>query len=278
MRVLVTGGCGFLGTAFAARARGEGHVVLTLDRAPEADMVVDVGDPGAVAEAVRACRPDAAVHLAAVLTDAAADDPVAATRVNALGTAALFSACVAEGIARVIYASSNAAVVYGATKAFGEHLARAMSETGPTAFLALRFGWVYGPGRVRGWRVAQDLVEQFARGETQIFYPDMQEAMDWTYVDDAAEVLRRALGCPLGPFTACNVLGDRRSIGEAVAHLQHRFPHLRALAEPARAPASGWGLRNDGLKDLIGFEPATRLEDGLDRLLAELAGGSVPAG
>lgn len=140
MRVLVTGGCGCLGGALAARAWTAGHAVTTLDLDPAADLVCDMGDPAAVAGAMAAAGPEVVVHLAAALTDAAAADAVAATRVNALGTAALFSACVAGGVGRVVYASSVAAVgpcaagsrdgvalapgsVYGATKAFGEHLA-----------------------------------------------------------------------------------------------------------------------------------------------------------
>ncbi len=258
MRVLVTGGSGFLGSALVACARECGHEVVTLDLAPDADIVADIGEPGAVADAVRTARPDVAVHLAAALTDASAADVVAATRSNALGTAALFSACVAQGVRRVVYASSNAAVgpcpdgtgddatltprtVYGVTKSFGEHLARAMSETGPTAFVVLRFGWVYGPGRVRGWRVAQELVERFARGERRIEYPDVPEPMDWTYVNDAAEVLTRALDCPAGSLAVCNVVGDRRTIGEAVAHLRSRFPNAIAVPKPAQAPPSGGG-------------------------------------
>jgi len=289
VRVLVTGGCGFLGSAFVDRARADGHEAFTLDRSVDADIVADIGDPAAVADAVARLRPDAAVHLAAALTDAAAADAVAATRINALGTAALFSACVAERVGRVIYASSNAAVgpcpegsgdetklaprsIYGATKAFGEHLAQAMSQAGTTSFLALRFGWIYGPGRVRGWRVAQDLVERFARGESPIAYPDFPEKMDWTYVVDAAEVLVRSLLCPLPPFAAHNVAGDRRSIGEAVAYLRRRFPDTQVVPKPVIAPASGWKLVNDGLEARIGYLPATTLEEGLNRLLARFVG------
>ena len=88
--------------------------------------------------------PEVVVHLAALLTDAAADDPAAAVRVNVGGTAAVFAAARAAAVQRIVYASSIAAVgpcaegsgddvalrpqtVYGATKAAGEHLCRALS-------------------------------------------------------------------------------------------------------------------------------------------------------
>ena len=96
--------------------------------------------PAAVAALVAELRPRAIVHLAAGLTDAGERDPVATTRLNALGTAAVFAAAEAAGCERMIYATSISAVgpttgtvgddtrlspgnVYGATKAFCEHLA-----------------------------------------------------------------------------------------------------------------------------------------------------------
>ena len=120
--------------------------------------------------------------------------------------------------------------VYGATKAFGEHLARAMSEApeGPD-FVVLRFGWVYGPGRERGWRSAQELIERFAAGERRVEFPDYPERIDWTFIDDASEVLLRATERPLGRFRAFNVVGDRRTIRDAAAYLQQRFPGVETV-------------------------------------------------
>jgi UDP-glucose 4-epimerase len=284
MRVLITGGAGFLGRAFAAHARAAGHEVTTTDVA-RADVVCDLDDPAEVWAMVTKASPEVVVHLAAMLTDASATNPVRATQINALGTAAVFDAAMRAKVGRIVYASSVAAVgpcpegsgddvalnpatVYGATKAFGEHLARAISALpGAPGFVILRFGWIYGLGRDRGWRVAQEVIERFARGETDITYPDFKEAMDWTYVDDAAEVLTRAIDRPLPAFAAFNAVGDRRTMAEAVQHLQRRFPQARATAVPATSPASGWGLRNDGLAAALGYAPSTRLEDGIDRMV-----------
>jgi len=259
---------------------------MTVDRQGEVDRRCDVGDPAAVAAAIAALGPEVVVHLAAMLTDDAAADPIMATRVNALGTAVVFDAAARAGAGRVIYASSVAAVgdcaegsgddvelsprsVYGVTKAFGEHLARALSgvPAGP-CFVVLRFGWVYGPGRERGWRVAQEVVERFQRGDAKVPYPDFPAPMDWTYVDDAAEVLLRAVERPLARYSAFNVLGDRRRMREAVEHLRRRFPSVEAQPFPASTPPSAWGLRNDGVAAALGFVPATRLEDGIDAMLA----------
>ena len=286
MRTLVTGGAGFLGQAFAVRARRAGHQVTTVDLGGEADVQCDVTDVPALAAAMAQVSPEVVVHLAALLTDVAANDPATAVRVNIGGTAAVFAAARAAAVQRIVYASSIAAVgpcaegsgddvalrpltVYGATKAAGEHLCRALSALdGYPASLALRFGWVYGPGRERGWRVAQEVIERFARGDRDVVVPDFSGPIDWTYVDDAAEVLLRALAAPLTRFSVFNVVGDRRTMRDAIVHLQLRYPGVQVEYQAVAVPSSGWMLRNDGLQAALGFAPATRLEDGIDAMLA----------
>ena len=234
---------GFLGSRLVSKARAAGHETLALDADDRADLVCDVGDAAAVGAAERA------------------------------------------GVERVIYASSNAAVgpcppgtkdatpldprsIYGVTKAFGEHLARAMSRRTPSPrYLALRFGWVYGPGRERGWRDVQSVIERVIAGERHVRYPDYPDPIDWTWHDDAADTLLRSLERPLGSFAAINALGDKRLVRDAFAHLSHRFPDLCAEAIAAETPPSGWGLVNDGIDALLGPIRCTRLEEGLDRMM-----------
>ena len=266
-------------------AHASGHAVTTADILPGADRALDAGDTVAIAALVADVRPHAIMHLAAGLTDAGERDPVGTTRLNALGTAAIFTAAEANGVGRVIYASSISAVgpttgavgddarlapgnVYGATKAFCEHLAHAMSaRPNAPAYLGLRFGYVYGPGRVRGWRDVQALIERAAAGERHLQYPDYPDAIDWTWIDDAALVLLRAVERPLPPFAVMNVVGDKRPVRDAIACLQRRFPDLDAVPVAARTPPAAWGLVNDGLASLLGTMPATTLEQGIDQML-----------
>lgn len=285
-RVLITGGCGFLGAAFAALARAKGHAVTTADILPGADRPLDASDPNAIAALVADVRPDAIVHLAAGLTDMGERDPVGTTRLNALGTAAIFAAAEANAVGRVIYATSISAVgpttgavgddtrlapgnVYGATKAFAEHLAAAMhTRPNAPAYLGLRFGYVYGPGRVRGWREVQNIVDRVAEGERKLEYPDFPDPLDWTWIDDAAAVLLATIERPLPRNAVVNVVGDKRHVRDAIAHLKRRFPDLSAAPVAARTPPAAWGLVNDGIGALLGTMPTTTLEQGIDRLLA----------
>ena len=284
--ILITGGCGFLGAALATRARAAGHAVTTADVLDDADRRLDAGDAAAVASLFAELRPAIIVHLAAGLTDAGERDPVGTTRLNALGTAAVFAAAEAARSERVIYATSISAVgptagavgddarlnpgnVYGATKAFCEHLAQAMSAR-PHApkYLGLRFGYVYGPGRVRGWRDMQMIVERVRGGERHLVFPDYPEPLDWTWIDDAAEVLLRCCERPLGRNAVANVVGDKRHVRDAIAHLRKRYPDLTVEGVPTKTPPAAWGLVNDGLQTLLGYVPSTTLEQGIDRMLA----------
>lgn len=294
MRILITGGAGFLGRHVAGRAVQAGHHVVLYDRAAAekpgpAALVGDIADRGALVAAIRGHDIEAVVHLATLLTDASTADPVEAARINCVGTAALFEAARIAGIARVVYASSQAALgmtvpspgddaplrpatVYGATKAFGEHLAQAYGDLAPDMVLiGLRFGWVYGPFRDRGWREVQQVIEGFARGRGIVRWPDADQPIDWTYVDDAADAILAALAAPQPAAPVFNVCGDRRRIAEAVAYLGRRFPDIRAVAYPARFPVAAWDFRADGVARELGFAPAVKMEDGIDRLIAWLA-------
>jgi nucleoside-diphosphate-sugar epimerase len=285
MRVCVTGGAGFLGDAACRALRASGHEAIALDLRPMAGAThpfqpVDVTDSAAASLTLARLRPDAVVHLAAMLTSESQADPVAATRVNVLGTAIVFQAALAAGARRVVYASSVAALgaadttagdaatpkpasIYGATKAFSEHLAGAIAPTSQASLVGLRFGWIYGPGRVRGWRAPQIPIEAALRGERDVRYQDYPQAIDWTWIQDAAMVVVRAVEAEMTGHEVFNVAGDRRTMRDAVAILAGHFPDTLFTPEAAITPTSAWGFANDGLESALGLRPSTALEAGI---------------
>ena len=100
---------------------------------------------------------------------------------------------------------------------------------------------MYGPGRVRGWRDVQQLIERAAAGERRIAFPDYPDPMDWTWIDDAADVLLRAVERPLPGCAVVNVVGDKRTVRDAMAHLVRRFPGAGDRARAGAYPACGVG-------------------------------------
>ncbi len=108
MRVLVTGGAGFIGRAVVNRLADTGHVARVYDRA--ADPADDVLEAARVRAALAGC--DAVIHLAAkVGLGLGLDDLDDYVRTNDLGTAVVLQAAAARSVGRVVYASSM--VVYG---------------------------------------------------------------------------------------------------------------------------------------------------------------------
>ena len=113
MRVLVTGGAGFIGSHVVDRLRAHGHepVIFDLIHSPHhaqgevATVIGDLADRDATRRAVRGC--DAVIHLAAVadVNDVVAD-PIRADRINVHGTQMILEAARQEEIARVVYGST----------------------------------------------------------------------------------------------------------------------------------------------------------------------------
>jgi|SRR5215471_404797 len=292
MKVFVTGGSGFLAQQFIDLARQGGQQVVSYDVVKPRDESAgtsiegDITDRQAVLAALQTHQPDIVVHLATVLSDVCEKDPELGTRVNCVGTANVFQAAHQAAVRRVVYASSVAVFttgtsevlgddrpiapegVYGATKAYGELLAAAMSmQSGSPEYLGLRFGWIYGAGRDRGWRALQQVIDDFLSGKAEIRFPDFSGANDWTFVTDAATTLLHCLSSPPPSVRAYNVAGDYRHVRDAVKHLQRRFPGTAAIPFEADFPPTAWEFRCDRLLSEVGYRPETSLESGLDRMI-----------
>jgi UDP-glucose 4-epimerase len=263
---------------------------------PESGLPADVAvvqwsvlDRVALVDTMETHRIDRVVHLATLLTDACAEDPAQGALVNGVGTATVFDAAWRAGVRRVVYGSSVAALgqqrepspgdtaalnptsVYGATKAFAEMLAGALRTERPEQELVgLRFGWVYGAGRVRGWNALQEMVEAFALGRDEVPYPGYDRPNDWTYVADAVDAVVRCLDSPRPSVPAYNAPGAYRTVQDAVAHLSRRFPDARPVPYPAELPPVAWDFRLDRIAHEAGYRPRVPLEMGLDLAVAAI--------
>ncbi len=123
MRILITGGAGFIGSQIADACLAAGHEVLILDDlstgrrenlpAPAAFAEGDIRNPGFVAETVAGFRPEAVCHQAAQTSVAiSAREPLLDAEINILGTLNLLNACVASNVSHLIFASTGGAI-YG---------------------------------------------------------------------------------------------------------------------------------------------------------------------
>jgi UDP-glucose 4-epimerase len=293
MRVLVTGGSGFIGSHVLDVLVAAGHDPVVLDLVPSrhhpprtyATICGDITDREVTRRAVRGC--DAIIHLAAVadVNDVVAD-PVRADRVNAHGTEVILEVARREGVGRMIYGSTiwvygngNAdaqeatedsplaqpAHLYTATKLAGEMYALAYNAMYGAGHTILRFGIPYGP-RARPAAVVPSFVLRAQRGEALRIAGDGRQARQFVYVEDLAAGIVAALA-PQAAGRTFNLVGTERTsvreIADAVCRLVAPVPIAYVPARPADVHLG----RVSGARAAteLGWKPVVGFEEGLTR-------------
>ena len=198
----MTGGSGLLGT--------EIQKLDTTIEAPTRDEL-DITDEQAVAEYVRACRPDVILHAAAVTDNRAIEaDPQDAIAVNIKGTANIASACLGTRI-RLVYLSTD--YVYGGERGYYAE----SDEVLPTNLYA----WTKLAGEASVRAVPNHLIVRTSFGSDRFPYP-VAFSDKWSskeYVDVIAPDILMAAASPLTGIV--NIGGPRRTIYE-YASLRNR--------------------------------------------------------
>lgn len=282
-RILVTGGAGFLGRWLARRlaARGLRVRLMDLPGTPPADdgfewQAGDVRDAGDVRAALQGC--DGVAHLAGLLTPACLADPVRGAEVNLIGTLQVFEAARAQGLDRVVYASTagvygpeggapRPVTHYGAFKLACEGAARASWQAHGLASVGLRPYVVYGPERAHGASAGPSLAcRAAALGQScTIGYTG---AAGLVYVDDVARAFEHALlDAPAHGAAVFNLAGFVHSVDEVIAEIRRQVPGARIdAAGPPLGIAPDIG--EDGLDAWFPGRPRTTLADGIAATLA----------
>ncbi|MEM1061359.1 MAG: SDR family NAD(P)-dependent oxidoreductase, partial [Planctomycetota bacterium] len=179
MRVLVTGGAGFIGSHLADRLLSDGHDVAVVDDlstghrefVPEdaAFFEADIRDAAALERVFAEFRPDAVSHQAAhASVGRSVREPAYDADVNVLGTIRVVEACRRHAVSRLVFASSGGAIYgeadrpvpedspllpkspYGMSKLAGEHYVRFFAEEGGGTAVVLRYANVFGPRQDSG--------------------------------------------------------------------------------------------------------------------------------
>jgi UDP-glucose 4-epimerase len=302
MRILVTGGAGFIGSHLVERLSAGGHSVRVLDNLSTGkrenlrgvdDVDFVVGDVCAVIDVDRAMEGmEAVFHLAAVASvQASVEDPVGTHGSNFMGTLNLLEAARRRRIRRFIYASS--AAVYGETrelpvseetavcplspyaadKLAGEHYLLFYARKYGLAATAFRFFNVYGPRQDPSSPysgVISIFTQRIRAGEPVTIYGDGTQTRDFIYVADLAEILYRSLDNTKTDGQVLNVgRGIECSLLEILAELERLSgTTVERRYRPARI---GDIYRScaaiERLVQLLGYKPPTPVAEGLHRLL-----------
>jgi len=286
MKVLVTGGSGFIGVWIVRRLLQRGIGVRVFDinsnrtimreivgpQANELDWHVgDVSRMTDLSLAAEGCQ--AAVHLAGVLLPACRDNPVRGAEINLIGTLNLFEVGIRNGFEKVVY-SSTAGVFgpedgqvprpvthYGAFKLATEGSARAYWEDHGFPSVGFRPFVIYGPGRETGLSAGPSLAcRAAARGEA--YTVPYTGTAGYVYVEDVAAAFEAALFANVPGATVFNLVGEVASVDDVITAIQQQVPEAVLKAEGAPLPIAS-GIAADDLHELFAGLPRTALADGI---------------
>jgi len=261
MRVLVTGGGGFLGAAIARAVASRGDTAIAFDTqlgaltAPGSERLVgmagDITDLANVAHALKAHRADAVVHCAAVVgVLSSLGSPINVVRVNVEGSLNVFEAMRLAGVRRCIHLSSEEAygafradridethpldpvLPYGICKAAVEQLGRSYRDLHGLEVINLRTSWVYGPGLPRN-RIPKNLVDAALVGRPLHIPAGADCAIDHTHVDDLVSGVLKALDHPRHRFDAYNIAsGQATTVAQLISVVQELIPGAELSVGP----------------------------------------------
>ena len=306
--VLVTGGCGFLGTNLVESLREMGHKVRILDNlstscrewqsgrlplAASANLVVgDIRYGETVARAMQGA--DAIVHLAADTSVVGSlENPGESWDINANGTFNLLEACRRYGVARFIFASSNAVVgeqslpidetkvprpvsLYGASKLAGEALCSAYHQSFGLETICLRFANCYGIHSEHKPSVVSKFVREVKERKPLVIYGDGNQTRDFVHAVDICQAIHLSLTISGSCGEVFQVAsGVETTINELVEMIKEiSGSDIQIVHQPERKGEIKRNYSDIGkARATLGFKPEIELREGVKELWS-LWGGS----
>jgi UDP-glucuronate 4-epimerase len=307
MRILVTGGAGFIGSHVVEKLLAVGHEVVILDdfndfydpQIKHANIAgfakdvsicqVDLRANDSVRSMFRREKLEAIVHLAARAgVRPSIQSPRLYYDTNVIGTLHLLEAARVTGVQRFIFASSSSVYgasrtvpfsedqhltqtlsPYAATKLAGEFLCSTYSHLHQMRIVALRYFTVYGP------RQRPDLaIHQFTRriiaGEPIDQFGDGTTRRDYTYIDDIIQGTMAAFDYDGAMYEIFN-LGENQTIQlkDLISAIEHAVGKKAKINRLSEQPGDMPRTYADisKAKKLLGYNPTTQLSEGLPKFI-----------
>ncbi len=291
MRILVTGGCGFIGSHIVDGLVESGHEVFVVDNLstgnlanlnPKAKLYeLDVRDE-ALRDVFEEVKPETVYHEAAQIDIAKSVKDVGFdASVNILGAVNVLSCCRDFGVKKIIYASSAAVYgdpqylpvdevhgvaplsFYGVSKFTPELYIKTFAHLYGIKYTILRYANVYGirqdPKGEGG--VVSIFVDCLLKGNTPKIFGDGEQTRDFVYVKDIAAA--NLLALTKGDNEIINVSTNRRiTVNELLDTLSEGTVKAEYLP-PRAADILHSALDNTKAKELLGFTPKFTLAEGL---------------
>lgn len=227
MKILVTGGAGFIGSHLVDKLIKEGHKVVVIDNLstgkkeninPKAKFYkIDIQDPG-VSQVFKKEKPEIVFHYAAQIdVIKSVKNPIEDAKINILGTLNPLENCRKFKVKKFIFPSSvgvygeaqyvpitenhplNPLSPYPITKLAIEKYLNFYQTLG-LDFVSLRYSNIYGPRQLSKGEggVVAIFIDRLLRGERPVIYGTGEQTRDFLYIDDAVDAAIKALKAPSG--------------------------------------------------------------------------------
>ena len=303
MKVLITGGAGFIGSNLAKRLVEDGHSVVVLDsllRGNKLDKETysqiefikgDVRDLQTVNQASKNC--DLIFHFAAVLgVDIVADNPVETMYVEVIGTRNVVEAAFLNNVKKIMYASTSGIyghsaienalteevlvdprTSYAMAKRYNEiYLASHHEEKGLNV-VSLRFFNVYGKNQDNRMVVPR-FFEQALENDPITVFGTGKQTRDFTYIDDTVEACVRLMD-----ISGCHIVNIANEAEWCITDLAEKIKIITTSNSEIiylEAPKKRYDYEverrvgsSDKLLSLTGFKPQISLTEGLELIYKE---------
>ena len=296
MRILVTGGAGFIGSNVVDRLVELGHEVAVFDNLssgrrefvpPAARLVVgDLTDAAAVERCVAEFRPEIVDHHAAQIdVRRSVDDPVFDARTNVLGAITLLQSCTRHGVKKFIYASTGGALYgegrtlpatedhpvnpespYGVSKHTLEHYLYLWKLLHGLDYTVLRYPNVFGPRQNPHGEAGVNaiFIGLMLEGKRPRIFGTGEQVRDYLYVADVVEANVLALDRASGEMLNLGT-GVGTSVNDIVRELNLILgTRIESIYEAAR-PGEVQRIYLDASRAArsLGWKPRTSFHDGL---------------
>jgi UDP-glucuronate 4-epimerase len=307
MKVLVTGGAGFIGSHVCTQLALEGHKVTVLDdfndyydpQIKRANIAAlgngivlregDIRNASFVQDVMAEGIFDSIIHLAARAgVRPSLIDPMLYIETNIVGTQNLLDSAHKNGVSKFVFASSSsvyglAKVVpfseelplpqtlspYAATKIAGEQLCGNYAHLYGMPVVCLRFFTVYGPGQ-RPDLAIHKFTDSIYHGKTIPQYGDGSTRRDYTYIDDIVQGVLGALRYQGPAFDIFN-LGENQTttLSELISEIEMALGK-KAMIERLPEQQGDMPLTSADISKaqrLLGYNPTTKIRDGIPKFV-----------
>jgi UDP-glucose 4-epimerase len=311
MRVLITGGAGFIGSHIVDACRAAGHEPFVVDNLSSgskdnlpADVrlfEVDICDQPRLFQVFKEVRPEVVCHQAAQMSvSRSVREPAFDAQVNILGLIQVFDEAVRVGCRRIVFASSGGVLYgdvtepadentpsapispYGISKWAGEQYLRFYVREHGVTGVAMRYANVYGPRQNPHGEagVVAIFCKKMLAGEAATINGDGKYDRDYVFGPDVAAANVKAFTAEIpGGFMAFNIgTGIKTDVNqlEDLVRREVQLVSRKTVPPPHHGPARAGDLRSSVVDagraaKVLGWQPSATLAEGIRRTVAWFA-------